>query len=478
MKENRFHLRSETELALDEIIEAADPEILAGNCSKFGAVTLDSRSVKKDDLFFALKGESSDGHKYIQNALNNGAGGVILESITEITDLSKFQNITILKVPDTLETLHILAKKRLEKYKLKNIKISGSIGKTTARKMAVSIFEIKSGVLTNYKNYNNYTGLPLTLLRAKKGHEYGILELGINQPGEMEKLANLVNSEISVLLNIRPVHTEFFDNVNHIFHEKLKIINEKNSTLIINNDDNLLNGLKNNPDIKLLTYGIKNKSDVSAKNIKVYSEGKHGFSLTTPEYELEIRLSVIGRHNIYNALAASSIAYYYNLDKEQIKEGLEKFVPEDMRCSIINLKNGVKIINDCYNAGPDSTKAALTSLGDFSGCNKKLAVLGKMLELGSEEDNYHFEIGEFAGNMSLDYIFAFGDNSAKKYIEGAIKAGIPVDRTCFSDNKIKIFEELCNILEEGDCVLIKGSRGIKMEEITNMLIEKYGVENE
>ena len=142
MKEDRFHLRSETEIILDDIIEAADPEILTGNCTKFGAVTLDSRSVKKGDLFFALKGESSDGHKYIENAVSSGAGGVIIEYFPERTELSKFQNISILKVKNTLETLHSLAKKKLGKYRLKNIKISGSIGKTTARKMAVSIFEL------------------------------------------------------------------------------------------------------------------------------------------------------------------------------------------------------------------------------------------------------------------------------------------------------------------------------------------------
>lgn len=472
MNPDKFHLRSETNISFENIIEILKPEIIGIGQKKFTGISLDSRNVRKGDIFFAIKGESSDGHKYIKNSIENGASSVFLEYIPDNLDLSKIKGISLFKVRNTLAALEILSAKVLEKSLLKNIVISGSVGKTTARKMAVSIFEVSHKVLSNYKNYNNFTGLPLTLLRANKNYEFGIFEIGINQPGEMEKLTRLVKSELAVLLNVRPVHMEFFKSLEHLRDEKMKIIGDGAKTLIFNNDDRLLSKNPRNPKVKYFTFGIETESNISADNINKTEDGKHIFVLKTPDYKIDISLNVLGRHNIYNALAAASMAYFYNIERNDIKRGLEEFIPEDMRCSILKLKNGVTIINDCYNAGPDSMKAALDILNQFKNCNRRIAVLSDMLELGKDEDKYHRKIGNYLNDLNIDLLFSYGER-AKKYKDGVSDK----NKVKWYSDKNLLFIDMVKMLENKDCILIKGSRGMKMEVVTNMLMEKYGVDN-
>ena len=339
--------------------------------------------------------------------------------------------------------------------------------------MAVSIFEINHNTLTNYKNYNNYTGLPLTLLRVNNDYKFGIFEIGINQPGEMERLTRLIKSDLSVLLNIKPVHMEFFKSLDHLRDEKMKIMGNEDLCLVFNNDDVLLREKQTNPGIKYTTFGIGTKSQITAYNIQVKDDGKYSFVLKTPGYGIDISLNVIGRHNIYNALAAASTAYFFNIDRNDIKSGLENFIPEDMRCSILELKNGIRIINDCYNAGPDSMKAALDILDQFQHCNKKIAVLGDMLELGKDENKYHMEVGKYLSDLKIDLFYAYGKR-AKNYKEGVLNKNM----TKWYPDKSSLFQDLNKVLEGKDCILIKGSRGMKMEDITEMLIAEYGVDNE
>jgi len=478
MNFDKFHLRSENEIGIEEIKEAFDAEFIPGKEKVFKGIALDSRNVCTSDLFFALKGETTDAHKYIKKALENKASGIVLEYFPPNVDISAYKNVWFFKVNNTLEALHKIAKYNIERYPLKKIKLSGSIGKTTARKMAVSIFENKARVLTNYKNYNNFTGLPLTLLKANRSYGYGIFEIGINQPDEMEKLTKLIKTDLVALLNIRPVHTEFFSSIKELGREKLNILKDGDNikTLIINNDDKFLSDAADELNVSVFRYGIEKKSDLYAKNLAFLEKG-YEFTLVTPDYKIAVSLPILGKHNIYNALAAASMAYLHGIDLNIIKEGLEDFVPEDMRCNLIILKNNVKIINDCYNAGPDSTRAALEILKNMSDCNKKIAVLGDMLELGKDEKKYHFDIGKIVADLNIDYLLSYG-KAAEYFTKGALENGMKKSNAIDYRYKAELFGALMNILEDGDCLLVKGSRGMKMEEITEMLLEKFEVVND
>lgn len=424
-------------------------------------VVTDSRMVKKGSLYVALEGENFDGHDFIEEAIKKGAFLVISQKNKSGKE--------IINVEDTYKALGKLSQAYLKCFNIKKVGITGSSGKTTTKDMVYHALSSKFKSHRTIGNFNNHIGLPLTVLSLEEDDEVGVFEMGMSELLEIDYLANLVRPNFGIITNIGTSHIENLKTRENIFKAKMEICNymTEKDILIVNGDDEFLSKLnKKDFEFRIIKFGFGKSNDIIAYDYS--SDSKNSiFKVKAEKREFIVEIPAIGRHNVLNCLAAIAISIELNLSNQEIQKGLKSFKPSKLRIDIREV-NGAKLINDSYNANPESMKAVIESLNDY-GLGRKVAILGDMLELGDLSRTKHEEIGEIAIKNCDICIFIgtemkFASDFASKYKKSDKSIYHFIDRN-IAMNQIK------GIINYGDIVLIKGSRGMKLDEIAEFLLE-------
>jgi len=432
-------------------------------------VSIDSRNIKKGELFVALKGDRFDGHDYVSEAIKKGAWGALVERTAfenRVSSLGGLKNILL--VEDTLFALQEMASMHRKKFTIPVVGITGSNGKTTTKEMLGSILKQKGPVLINEGNLNNHIGVPLTLLKLGPHHKSAAVEMGMSAVGEIDMLSRLVNPDVGVITNIGPAHLEFLGNLDGVAEAKGELLNNLNAngTAVLNADDAYFSMLKSKFSGRTLTFGIDKESDVRAADIRQEKEYTD-VTVLGGGSRVDVRLRTVGKHNIYNALAAAAAAIAAGMPIDAIKYGLDAFTPVAMRSEIKQIQGRI-VLADYYNANPASMEAALSTLMSLSVGRQAVAVLGDMLELGDSAIAAHSEIGRMVARLGVDLLITTGV-LAKHMARGAVEAGMPSERVFEADTQAEAARLLREQSRPGDAVLIKGSRGMKMEKILEEL---------
>lgn len=448
------------ELTLNEIANALGASVQSDKT--INRISLDSRNIDENTLFFAIKGERFDAHDFAKQVAENGAAALVCHKKVDVS-------CPVIYVDDTKNALLKLSSYYRSKFKdLILIGLTGSVGKTTTKEMTACVMEQKYKTLKTEGNFNNEIGMPKTLFRIEKDTECAVIEMGMSEFGEISALSNAALPNCAIISNIGVSHIENLGSRDGIFKAKLEMLEglKKGSPLVLNGDDDKLSTVKNS-DFKVLFFGINNpKCDVRAVDIK--EEELHtGFTVLCKECTQKITLPTVGIHNVYNALAAITVGLCFGVTLEQAANGLKDYVPSGMRQRIKKVGN-ITFIEDCYNASPDSQKAALNSLCTVAN-GRKIAVVGDMLELGSYSETAHRLVGEYAAEKKIDFLYTFGENS--KYTADSARLGGLKNVFEFTD-KIALADALIQELKDGDTVIFKASRGMKLEEVFNIIYEK------
>ncbi|MEG2569948.1 MAG: UDP-N-acetylmuramoyl-tripeptide--D-alanyl-D-alanine ligase [Clostridia bacterium] len=408
----------------------------------------DNRAVNSADIFVAIRGECCDGHDFLASAEAAGAVAAIAEH--DVQGVS----MPILRVPNSITALGALACGYRDMFSPRVVGITGSVGKTTTKEMIWAVLSEAFYTLKTQGNMNNEIGLPFTVLGLKNSHEAAVFEMGTNHFGEISRLTRIAKPDVAVITAIGESHIEFLGSKEGVRRAKLEILEglKPGGTLILNGDDMLLWDLRDTLDANIIYYGAENP-DVQVFGTATREDFETTEFLVRELPRVKFTLPCGGAHNLKNALAAVAVGLHYGIDGAKIAAGISKFANTGMRQHVTHVRD-ITILNDCYNASPDSMRAALNVLKGAAG--RRIAVLGDMLELGDASASAHFEIGRIAAQCA-DIILAFGTFS------GDVIAGAGTGRA-FSD-KDALCTALLNEARAGDSVLIKGSRGMKMEEI-------------
>lgn len=425
---------------------------------KVKLISNDSRTQDQDWVYLALVGERLDGHDYVKEAMENGAIAVIAQR-------PGLKNSLLTK--DTYQALKDIAIGYKNRYQVPYIAVTGSSGKTTTKDMMYYALNESEKTLRNMGNLNSEIGLPMTLLNLDDSYECAVLEMGMYNLGEIDYLAEIVKPHIGVITNVGIAHLMNLKTRENILKAKMEIANymSQKDFLLINGDNDLLQTVdKKSIQPRVYTFGMDSQNDIYVLEDK--SENNKTFVKASILGEIvEFEIPTIGQHNIYNALSAMGVCKLLGLDLKTSAEGLKKYQPSKYRMEKSEV-GGKLVINDCYNANPYSMKASISTL-DQVAAKRKVAVLADMLELGEESDKYHFEIGELLTNY-VDVIIAIGDQAAN-YIDGAKSAGFSPDNMYHFKNNEEAIREINSILLEGDAIIIKGSRGMKLEEVADSI---------
>lgn len=454
-------------LYINEILSAINGELLSGFDGTFiDSVCINSREVKHGALFVPIKGENVDGHKFIENAFAAGA----VATLTSEHNSVESDKIYI-KVKDTKVALQQLSAYYRRKFNIPIVGVTGSVGKTSTKEMISSVLSAKFKVHKTAGNLNGQIGLPLTIFGLEPCHDVAVVEMGISEFDEMETLSQIAAPTCAVMTNIGVTHIENLHTKENIFKEKFKITDSLRPSdyLFINGDDEVLSKTQNSYGFNVVSFGIKNNCNFTAKNI-FYENEKTIFEVSLDKNCRKFEIPTLGEHHVYNALAAIAIGLSMSMHVEEIQEGLSRFKNAEMRQSIHYL-NGVTLIDDSYNANPDSMKSALKVLAQIAKSPRKIAVLGDMLELGDMSKQLHFEVGNSAAQLGVDILITVGE-LAKFIADGAIKFNKRIINYSFSSNEMA-FDCLKNLIHNGDTVLVKGSRGMHMEEISQKIVSLY-----
>ena len=454
---------------VEDIVRECNGELIIGD-SKKECIDFckDTRLIKENDVYVGIKGENFDGNKFYDKAFDNGASVCILDNIEDI-DINKYKDKTIIKVEDSVIALGKIAAYKRSLYNIPVIAVTGSVGKTSTKDMIASVLETKYNVLKTKGNLNNNIGVPLTILELKK-HDCLIVEMGMNHLNEISYLTKIAKPTIAVITNIGTAHIGNLGSRENILKAKLEILEEldENGVLFINNDNDLLhkeyNNLKN--EYKVKTIGIDNASDYIAYNMKEDITGSI-FTIKDNDIEENMQVNVATRPFIYNSLMGYAIGKELNIENDLIKKGISNLKLTAHRLEKKINKRGVTIIDDTYNASYDSMKSALELLGKSN--NRKIAILGDMLELGDYTEEIHRKIGEDVVNNNIDILIMVGNFSL--YIKDeALKKGFNKDNIYSFEKQEDTYNLLNNLLKEGDLVLVKGSHGINLDKLVEEMM--------
>ena len=456
-------------LTLNKIAAVTGGKIIQGDREVIlSAVSTDTRKIKKGDLFFALSGERYDAHNFLAQAAAAGAGGLVISRQVVLP-----VDIPALIVDDTLAALQALAAFNRERCRLPVIGITGSNGKTTTKDMVAAVLETRLHTLKTPGNFNNEIGLPLTLLDVDDSFDAAVVEMAMRGPGEIDELCRIARPNGAIVTNIGETHLELLGTVSDIAAAKGEILEHipPAGFALLNAGSPFVRREARRCRGKVIFFGTEETAGIMAENIRPEGGGNRFEAVVNGERH-EFFLPVPGRHNVVNALAAIGVGLEMGLSFEEIARGLAGVVLTEMRLEVVETAS-LKIINDTYNANPTSTKAALQVLMEAAGRRRTVAVLGNMQELGRRAEEGHREVGETAVGLGVDYLVTVGD-LATGIAEGAAGAGLPGERIFRCPDNAMAVEAVDGLLLDGDVVLVKGSRGMRMEEIVQYLLKFRG----
>jgi len=418
--------------------------------------SIDSRTIAPGELFFAVKGERLDGHDYVESALQKGAVGAVVAR----SQLTRFPVISgLLAVDDTLVALQSLATAVRRIWNKKLIAVTGSAGKTTTKELIAHLLAAKFRVLKSEGNLNNHFGLPLQLLRLEPEHDIAVMELGMSHAGEITALARIAHPEIGVVTNVAPVHLGFFRSIADIARAKYELISglPAGGTAVLNADDAYVSQFGRDFHGNVLMYGIEHPADVRAQNISSQGIEGESFDLLTDRGGTRAHLPLLGKHNIYNALAALAVALQEGVPVPDAVAALAKTAPPDKRGQVIRAK-GITIINDCYNSNPKALDGMVDALAQLP-AKRRIVVAGEMLELGDAGAELHRACGQHIAGSKIDVLIGVR-GLAQYMVEEAGKAGIEAHFVAAPE---EAGQWLKRQTRKGDAVLLKASRGVKLE---------------
>ncbi|MDD5258703.1 MAG: UDP-N-acetylmuramoyl-tripeptide--D-alanyl-D-alanine ligase [bacterium] len=461
-------------ISLGEIIKATSGTLLKGSAALYlPDICTDTRAIKKGNTFLALKGPNFNANDLLAEAVKKGAAGVICEKKPAPALLRKVRFAIVVK--NSLAALQQIAGAYRGKFDIPVIAITGSNGKTTTKEMIGKILSRCFRTLVTPGNLNNQIGLPLTLLQLRQDHQAAVLELGTSALGEIDTLARIAKPTIGVITCIGHSHLQGLKNLSTVLRAKMELIDNLGpaGTAVMNNDDHWLR--KKLPGItsQVVTFGVIHKSDVTAHRIASQPDkNKIIFTLGQKAQRRKVTLNILGKHNVYNALAAAGTGLALGIPLADIVKGLSSFHAVSGRMKMVK-KKGITILDDSYNANPDSMKAALLTLESFSCNRRKIAVLGDMLELGQESGNKHWEIGEFIGQLGLDMLYTIGPQS-QLLAQAALQSGLSLEKiNRFSTGQEQLLvRSLKANMRRRDIMLFKASHGMCLEKIVASILDK------
>jgi UDP-N-acetylmuramoyl-tripeptide--D-alanyl-D-alanine ligase len=450
--------------SVKEIIEATHGKLIQGSqTQRVKGVSIDSRTIKPGEMFIAIKGDRFNAHNFIDDVRAKKAAVIVISDkrfVSQKKTSKKWKNTTLIKVHNTTDALAALAHWHRMKFNIPVVAITGSNGKTTTKEMIALLLSKRFKVLYNPGTQNNHIGVPLTLFKLRKKHSACVLEMGANHHGEIDRLSWIAKPTVAILTNIGPSHLEFFKTLKGVLRAKLELINnlDRDGCLILNKDDRFLFALGRNL-FRTITFGIERVADYSASEIKQHQ--KNLSFVVNRKHSIKIPAS--GRHNVYNALASIACARHFGLSYQKINDAFSSYKSPPLRMQVIDA-GGIKMIVDCYNSNPESSKCALDYMKEFECQGKKIAVFGDMLELGEKAKELHESVGEKAAQSNIDLLVSMG-SLAKSIAQAAKNSGMSKTHVRMCKNWHEVVAFLKETAEPKDAVLIKGSRAMKMENI-------------
>jgi UDP-N-acetylmuramoyl-tripeptide--D-alanyl-D-alanine ligase len=446
-----------------EIANFTDGYILSGEPEMiFTGVSTDSRSICKDQLFIALRGENYNGHSFIKDAVSRGATGVVV-----MEDLPRNGTVMI-SVEDTLQALGDIALGVRNKFDTAIIGVTGSTGKTTVKEFCASIFSLQGPCLKTEKNYNNLIGVPLSLLALGPEYEFAVIEMGTNRFGEIDRLSFITRPQVSIITNINPVHLNGLRSISGIIKEKQAIFKNtaKCGMAVINPFLENMDKIEIPKHLQVITYSHKGPADITLTHIEHQGLDGSDIEIDLAGRLIKTHIPLPGMHNVINALGACACAVALNLDPEIIAEGVKRSKFPGMRSEII-VSDHLTILNDCYNANPASMRAALSMLVDAPH-SIKVAVLGDMLELGKDTQFWHEELGKWVAESKLDKLICIGEMA--HFVCDKASAGGMEGTSIYPVQKMEeILYHLQDLFDKDAMVLIKASRALKLDQVVNQL---------
>ncbi|MFQ5417715.1 MAG: UDP-N-acetylmuramoyl-tripeptide--D-alanyl-D-alanine ligase [Myxococcota bacterium] len=446
--------------------------------ARFDGASIDTRAIESGQLFVAIVGPNFDAHEFLGVAVAAGAAGLMVEREGTVPgDLPP--DLPVIEVADTTRALGALARGHRAGFGGPVVAITGSNGKTSTKEMCASILSIDAPCLKNEGNLNNQFGLPLTLLRRDADHRTAVVELGMNHRGEIAELVAIAQPTVGVITNVGTAHIEHLGSRDEIALEKGDLVAglPASATAVLNADDPRVAAQAGRTAAGLLRYGTGAGVDVRAENAERFDDRGYRFDLTTPAGRSEIRVIGLGETAWMNALAAAAGAFATGVSLETIAAGLAAYQPIDGRLVRIALRGGGALIDDSYNANPQSMEIALRLLSERAARGRSIAVIGDMGELGNTADTAHRELGRTAGDLCIDFLFALGDR-ADAVAAGAIEGGMSPDHIHIGRDHEDVASRVMELVASGDWVLVKGSRAMKMERVVELLAEQTNTARE
>jgi UDP-N-acetylmuramoyl-tripeptide--D-alanyl-D-alanine ligase len=457
---------------LEEVARYSGGRLLKGNPTlTVDRLHTDTRTLAAGDCFVALQGDRFDGHSFVGQVKNHGAVAALVSRPPDAADVP--DDLALVEVPDTLEALQRFAGAYRRLLSVRVVGVTGSSGKTSTKELIASVLRVRFKTKATEGNLNNHIGVPLTIIRIDEDDQYGVIEMGMNHPGEIAPLADMALPQIGVISSIGPAHIEFFVDQAAIAAEKAELIAAlpAEGLAVLNSDDEWSRRIAHRTRARVAWVGSGPDSTWRAEDLQVATDHL-SFRLRHNGSSARVRLPVVNRVMVSNALLAAAVGRECGLTMDEIARGLEAVKLPGARMQVLKVE-GAWIINDAYNANPDSMKAALTALHEFPNATRRLAVLGTMGELGLHAAELHFITGEYAAKQGVEYLIAVGPQ-AEAYARGAIAGGLTHQQIISAQDSAEAAEALKPMLREGDAVLVKGSHFMGLERLVDALSGKAG----
>jgi UDP-N-acetylmuramoyl-tripeptide--D-alanyl-D-alanine ligase len=443
-------------------------------------VSIDSRAIRPGELFLAIHGPRHDGHNFVAETFSRGAvAGVVARK--RLQEFSEDLRRKLFAVDDTLVALHRLASRACEIWRSAKPgrrigAVAGSIGKTTTKEIFAALVGARFRVLKTQGNLNNEYGLPLTLMQLDDQYGAAVVEMGMSRRGELARLAQIARPDIGVITRIAVEHLEFFSSIEEIALAERELIENltwSGATAVLNADDERVAKFADVARGNVIWFGTGTRAQFRAEKIQERGVEGSAFEFISPSGSVQLELPLIGRHNVMNALAALAAASVWGIGAAEAREVFPTLVPADKRGEVVRFEGGLTVINDSYNSSPTALNALAQLLANTPGYRRRILAAGEMLELGSTSAEWHRECGKFAGELrGIDWIAGVRGDAAA-LIRAAIEAGHPTERTKFFDNSDDAAKFLAEFVSAGDLLLLKGSRGVKMEKILEAIDARH-----
>ncbi|MDO8493987.1 MAG: UDP-N-acetylmuramoyl-tripeptide--D-alanyl-D-alanine ligase [Deltaproteobacteria bacterium] len=458
----------------EEFVKATGAKILREKSGECCGIENDTRRLQGGELYFAITGPHFDGHTFCADAVKKGAWGLVVEKEVPIAEDSP--PIALFQVPDTVKAMGDIAAWWRRQFAIPVVAITGSNGKTTTKEMIAAILSEKWNLLKTPGNFNNLIGLPLTLNHLTKNHQAVVLEMGMNAFGEIKRLTEIAAPTVGIITNVTACHLEQLQTIDAVAAAKGELFAAmgKSGIAIVNGDDPQIQKQTKKFFGRRLTFGMSPECDVHFEHMEMRGWESMDLVFSVKGKQLKAHVQAVGIHNVMNALGACAVALSLGCSNDQMAAGLEKFSPLKMRLEQVQLANGVRLVNDAYNANPLSMEAAFRTVSSAKRKGRFLAVLGDMKELGKEASLLHQQVGKAAAKNGVGRLFLTGE-FADKIAEGAITGGLVKNKITISQELDELISVIVDEVKAGDVILVKASRAMRLERIVDELKERFGI---